>query len=85
MNLIDDDLNQKLTKHSQKTLDMGRLHGGGGGGGGKYLCKNLGVEEGGGHLLEGGPIFGSLRYLLSVTVRPKPKNNVLSSAGLTTT
>ena len=28
MNLIDDDLNQKLTKHSQKTLDTGRLHGG---------------------------------------------------------
>ena len=27
-NLIDDDLNQKLTKHSQKTLDTGRLHGG---------------------------------------------------------
>ena len=41
-------LNQKLTKHSQKTLDTGRLHGG------KYLCKNLGVKEGGGHLLEGG-------------------------------
>ena len=30
--------------------------------GGKYLCKNLGVEEGGGRLLEGGPIFWSLRY-----------------------
>ena len=58
-NLIDDDLNQKLTKHSQKTLDTGRLHGGGGG---EYLCKNLGVEAGGGRLLEGGPNFGSLRY-----------------------
>ena len=40
----------KLTKHSQKTLDMGRLHGR------KYLCKNLGVEEGEGRLLEGGTI-----------------------------
>ena len=56
MNLIDDDLNQKLTKHSQKTLDMRHLHRE------NYLCKNLGVEEGGGRLLEGGPIFGSLRY-----------------------
>ena len=56
MNLMDDDLNQKLTKHSQKMLDMGRLHGG------KYLRTNLGVEEGGGRLLEEGPIFGSLRY-----------------------
>ena len=33
---------RKLAKHSQKTLNTGRLHGG------KYLCKNLGVEEGGG-------------------------------------
>ena len=56
MNLISDDLNQKLTKHSQKTLDMGRLHGG------KYLGKNLGIEKGGGCLLEGSAIFGSLRY-----------------------
>ena len=48
---------QKLTKRSQKTLDMGRLHMGE-----KYLCKNLGVKEGGGSLFEGGRIFGSLRY-----------------------
>ena len=47
------ELNQKLTKHSQKTLDTGCLHGG------KYLCKNLGVKEGGGRLLEGGIFSGA--------------------------
>ena len=47
------ELNQKLTKHSQKTLDTGRLHGE------KYLCKNLGVKEGGGCLLEGGVFLGA--------------------------
>ena len=34
------ELNQKLTKHSQKTLDTGHLHRE------KYLCKNLEVKEG---------------------------------------
>ena len=27
--------------------------------GGKYLCKNFGVKEGGGHLLEGGVFLGA--------------------------
>ena len=47
------ELNQKLTKHSQKTFDTGRLHGG------KYLCKNLRVKEGEGGLLEGGVFSGT--------------------------
>ena len=47
------ELNQKLTKHSQKMLDTGCLHGG------KNLCKNLGVKEGGGCLLEGGVFSGA--------------------------
>ena len=52
------ELTQKLTKYSQKILDMGRLHGR------KYLCKNLGVKEGeggggGGHLFEGGIFSGA--------------------------
>ena len=46
-------LNQKLTKHSQNTLDMGRLHGG------KYLCKNLGLKRGRGRLIEGGVFSGA--------------------------
>ena len=55
------ELNQKLTKHSQKTLDMGRLHGG------KYLCTNLGVKEGGGHLLEGGVFLGTYGMWMKFT------------------
>ena len=47
------ELTQKLTKHSQKILNTGRLHGG------KYLYKNLGVKEGGGRLLKGGVFSGA--------------------------
>ena len=43
------ELNQKLTKHSQKTLDTAHL-------GEKYLCNNL---EGGGRLLKGGVFSGT--------------------------
>ena len=46
------ELNQKLAKHYQKTLNMECVHGG------KYLHKNLGVKEGGGHLLKGGIFLG---------------------------
>ena len=48
------ELDQKLTKHSQKMLDAGRLHEEK-----KYLCKNLGVKEGGGRLLEGDVFSGA--------------------------
>ena len=48
------ELNQKLTKHSQKMLNTGRLHRGNI----AYLCKNLGFKEGGGCLLEGGVFSG---------------------------
>ena len=59
------ELNQKLTKHSLKTLDTGHLHWekylckNSGVKGKKYLCKNLGVKEGGGHLLERGVFSGT--------------------------
>ena len=42
-----------LSKHSQM-LDTGCLHGVK-----KYLCKKLGVKEGGGCLLEGGVFSGA--------------------------
>ena len=47
------ELNRKLTKHSQNTLNMGVYTGE------KYLCKNLGVKERGGHLLKGGVFSGT--------------------------
>ena len=56
------ELNQKLTKHSQKTLDTGRLHEG------KYLCKNLGVKEGGGRSLEGGVFWGAYGTYLDLDI-----------------
>ena len=55
------ELNQKLTKLSHKTFNtgQGRLNGE------KkkkknYLCKNWGVKEGGGRLLEGGVFSGAM-------------------------
>ena len=59
------ELNQKLTKHSLKTLDTGHLHWekylckNSGVKGKKYLCKNLGDREGGGRLLKGGIFLGT--------------------------
>ena len=46
-------LNQKLTKHSLKTLKVWHLHGG------KHLRKNFGVKEGVGCLLKGGVFSGT--------------------------
>ena len=40
-------------------LNKGRLHEG------KYLCKNLGVKEGGRHLLKGGVFMGTYSIRLS--------------------
>ena len=59
------ELNQKLTKHSQKTLDTGVYTGE------KYLCKNLEVKEGGGRLLEGG-IFREIMAKGSGDTSPNP-------------
>ena len=47
------ELNQKLAKHYQKTLNTECVHRG------KYLHKNLGVKEGGGCLLKGGIFSGT--------------------------
>ena len=53
------ELNQNPTKYSRKTLDMGCLHGE------KYQCKNLGIKEGGGCLLEGGVFSGAYSVMHS--------------------
>ena len=39
----------------------------------KYLCKNLGVKEGGGHLLEGGVFSGTYGIcVIVVVISPHP-------------
>ena len=50
INTIDDGAkpNKSSLKHTEKTLNTGRLHAG------KYLCKNMMAKEGGRCLLEGG-------------------------------
>ena len=60
------ELNQILTKNPENAQYRGAYIGE------KYLCKNLGVKEGGGCLLEGGVFSGTYLHVIVVVISPHP-------------
>ena len=61
-------------------LDMGQLHERK-----KYLCENLGVKEGEGHLLKGGKFFRNLHHTALLFVFAVAKYCFLRNITLCTT